>query len=106
MTSWPTGPVYDPIPTLPPDPAAAPAPSGEEPADLVQIDLIETCDECEHWQCAVAKVGARTILAFIGERYEDLERPQQKHYEAVASQVMASMSEAMIALGVAVETTP
>lgn len=105
MTSWPTGPVYQQPPVIPPDPTA-PAPAEEPPAEVQQVEVIETCDECDHWQCTVAKVGARTILAFIGERYEDLERPQQKHYEAVAAQVMADMSDAMIALGVAVETTP
>jgi hypothetical protein len=101
-TSWPTGPIVPAsLPTAPPpQPDTYPLP--EELLDPPLVNIIESCPDPDCLQCRVARIGASTICRLVGVDYDTLDRAAQAHYETVATEVMATMSEALIAWGVAV----
>lgn len=98
---WPTGPLEQ---------APAPQPPSydvpdlhDEPTTTAPL-LIVACPDPDCWECRVARVGASTICQLVGVDYLTLPPEAQRHYEHVASEVMAAMSAALIEWGVAVPT--
>lgn len=96
MTTWPTG-AYAPAP----DPQPAALPDAPEPLPVI----VTTCPDPECVSCRVAAVGGATICRLAGVDYDALPPVAQGHYNHVATEVMAAMSDALIEWGVAVPVT-
>lgn len=65
------------------------------------------CEEPDCANCSVtaqiAEAGARALAREAGIDYDRLDAHARAHYAQIASEVMAAMSETMLALGVAQE---
>lgn len=75
------------------------APTDPEDPDA-HVCTGEGCRECDV-TVLVAAAGGRALALSAGIPYESLTAEHRGHYDAIAGEVMAAMSEEMIRLGVA-----
>lgn len=80
----------------------SPEPIREYHDDLPVLPGVCSDPSCRH--CTVAEAGGRVLAAmagWAGEAWDALTPHERSHYCAIASEVMAAMSEAMIETGLA-----
>lgn len=69
-------------------------------AEALHECLTPDCADCDV-TTKIADAGASALAKSAGVPYEALPEEHRRHYRAIASEVMAAMSEAMIDLGLA-----